>query len=410
MYAPGAVLAGRYRLVRKLGQGGMGAVWLAEDTRLDARPTAIKTLPAVLAANKRSYRALKDEALLSLKLVHPNIVAMRDFEDNDGSPFLVMDYVDGRTLDDILDERGRLSEAEAFELLAPVARALDYAHKEGVIHRDIKPSNIIVRRDGRPFVLDFGIAREAKETMTRVTGMSVSGTLAYMSPEQLNGAAPAPAQDVYSFAATVYECLSGHPPFKRGDIQYQIMHTEPLAIDCAGGVMAALAKDPAKRPATCLRVLAGETKAEKKSAKAEEKIAKKSAKAEVKEILARKQRRGVEAARPKEPEKDDKEEQSIDPPWLIFLAMLGGTGYVAVRLFYAGHWLVGSFAALSAFIALAWGGVNRLCANKAAWYGLLLLHAAAGFFALREDSVPLVLPVALYAVLTYVQWKAVLKD
>ena len=192
----GALLAGRYRVVRQLGQGGMGSVWLAEDEKLDGFKVAIKMLPSVLVNNKRAYAQVKAEALVSLKLSHPNIATVRAFEEESGSPFLVMDYIDGQTLDDYLAEKGKLSEDEAIRLLKPVAAALDYAHAQGVVHRDVKPGNVMIRGGGTPFVLDFGIAREIQETMTRVTGKLSSGTLLYMSPEQLHGAAPSAVQDV----------------------------------------------------------------------------------------------------------------------------------------------------------------------------------------------------------------------
>ena len=105
----GRILAGRYRIVKQLGAGGMGSVWLAEDTALDNKLFAIKMLPSVLVSNKRAYRQLKDEALVAMKLTHPNIVTLRAFEENNGNPFLVMDYVDGQTLDDYLAEKGNLT-------------------------------------------------------------------------------------------------------------------------------------------------------------------------------------------------------------------------------------------------------------------------------------------------------------
>ena len=257
--ATGTLLAGRYRVVRQLGQGGMGSVWLAEDTKLDGFKVAIKMLPSVLISNKRALKQVKQEALVSLRLSHSNIATVRAFEEENGNPFLVMDYIEGETLDDYLDEKGKLTEDETIRLLKPVAAALDYAHTQGVVHRDVKPGNVMIRKDGTPFVLDFGIAREIQETMTRVTGKLSSGTLMYMSPEQLNGSAPKPAQDVYSFAAMAYECLKGEPPFCRGQIEYQIIHNEPDAFATVSpfgdNVLHGLSKDPGARPQTCLKIL-----------------------------------------------------------------------------------------------------------------------------------------------------------
>ena len=263
--AEGALLANRYRIVRQLGQGGMGSVWLAEDTQLDNKPFAIKMLPSVLVSNARAYRQLKDEALVAMKLTHPNIVTLRAFEENDGNPFLVMDYVEGQTLDNCLEGWGNLSVEEAAALLKPIAEALDYAHSQGVVHRDVKPGNVMVRSDGVPFILDFGIAREVQESMTHITGRQSSGTLLYMSPEHLNGDAPRPAQDVYSFAAMAYECIKGAPPFSRGNVEYQIMNKAPEPLSEGGesqapivaGIMAGLSKNPGERPESCMSLLSG---------------------------------------------------------------------------------------------------------------------------------------------------------
>ena len=230
-------------------------------------------LPSILVSNRRAYRQLKDEALVAMKLTHPNIVTLRAFEENNGNPFLVMDYIDGETLDDYLADKGNgewgtgnggLPEEEVIRILKPIAAALDYAHGEGVVHRDVKPANVMIRKDGHPFILDFGIAREIQETMTRVTGKLSSGTLLYMSPEQLRGLPPKPTQDVYSFAAMVYECVSGNPPFCRGAIEDQIKNESPPPLRSdetpvvANSVMAGLAKKPEDRPKTCLGVLEGD--------------------------------------------------------------------------------------------------------------------------------------------------------
>jgi len=255
----GTMLAGRYHILRQLGEGGMGSVWLAEDRQLDNRKVAIKMLPTIVVKDQRAYQQLKSEALVSLKLVHPNIVTLRAFEENNGAPFLVMDYIDGQTLSDYLAVKGKLSEKETVALLKPIAAALDYAHSEKVIHRDVKPSNIIIRKDGHTFILDFGIAREIQESMTRVTGKTISGTLLYMSPEQLRGAPPAPAQDVYSFSAMVYECLTGNPPFTRGEIVYQILNVPPsplpMTMTIAINVMLGLSKQINRRPKKCADVV-----------------------------------------------------------------------------------------------------------------------------------------------------------
>ena len=254
------LLVGRYQVVRQLGTGGMGSVWLAEDRQLDNKLFAVKMLPSILVANKRAYRQLKDEALVAMKLVHPNIVQIRAFEENNGNPFLVMDYIEGQTLDDYLADKGKLTEDETVRLLKPIATALDYAHGQGVIHRDVKPANVMIRRnDGQTFILDFGIAREIQETMTRVTGKLSSGTLLYMSPEQLRGQPPNAAQDVYSFAAMVYECLKGEPPFSRGQIEYQILNEQPERLSddirISASIMRGLSKTPEARPDSCVKVL-----------------------------------------------------------------------------------------------------------------------------------------------------------
>ena len=253
------LLAGRYRVVRRLGAGGMGEVHLVEDLKLDDRLFAVKLLPSFLAANKRAIAGLKREALHAMELSHPNVVTVRGFEEMDsGQPFLVMDHVDGQSIEEILVDRDRMDESEVVRVFGPIGEALDYAHRRGVIHRDVKPSNIMIRDDGTPLIMDFGIAREAKETSTLLTGReSNSGTLPYMSPEQLRGRKPAAAQDIYSLAATMWECLSGEPPFSRGDLRHQILEEIPdmprelEGLEISELLMKGLSKDPADRPKSC---------------------------------------------------------------------------------------------------------------------------------------------------------------
>ena len=277
-YSKGTMLANRYRVVRPLRSGGMSSVWLVEDVKLDNKPFAVKMLPAILVSNRRAYEHVKREALIALKLVHPNIVQFRALEEaaQGGNPFLVMDYVDGQTLDDYLAERGTLTADETLRVLRPIAAALDYAHANGVVHRDVEPGNVMIAKDGTPYILDFGFACEIQEAMTRVTGKFSIGRLMYMWREQHNGDEPTPAQDVYSFAAMAYECLAGKPPFSRGNIEYQIMNKPPdplptgvragEAAILAAGVMAGLAKKPEDRPPTCTAVLGGEHPPQKETA------------------------------------------------------------------------------------------------------------------------------------------------
>jgi formylglycine-generating enzyme required for sulfatase activity/predicted Ser/Thr protein kinase len=255
----GRLLAARYKVQRRLGSGGMGEVWKAVDTQLDDMPVAIKVLPVVLARNAHSIKALKREAAVALKLTHPNICRLHTFQSDEDVKFLVMEYIDGRTLEELLDHKPdrRMMLAELLPIAQQIAQALDYAHglTPAVLHRDIKPSNIMVTRAGAAKLLDFGIAREMKDSVTRVTGKETSGTLLYMSPEQFQGHTPTPSSDIYSFAATLYECLAGHPPFYQGSIGHQLLHMEPptlrdVSADVNAAVQAALAKAPKDRPSS----------------------------------------------------------------------------------------------------------------------------------------------------------------
>jgi len=196
----GKMLAGRYRIIRKLGEGGMGLVYLAEDTELENEKVAIKFIPPTLAGNVRAIKNLKKEAQTSRQLSHHNIVRLHDLHTDGHQKFLVMEYIEGKTLEQALTEKenDRFTLEELLPIAEQIAASLEYAHKRKVLHRDIKPSNIMIAKDGSVKLLDFGIAREMKDSYTRVTGKETSGTLPYMSPQQLMGEPPTASMDIYS--------------------------------------------------------------------------------------------------------------------------------------------------------------------------------------------------------------------
>ena len=257
-------LGGQFEVIRKLGEGGMGEVHLARDRNLDDRLVAVKLLPALRASAPRAMKQLRAEAATMASLAHPNIVRFYHFGDHDGTPFIVMQYIEGQTLDDLLGERDTLDPAEIIELFEPIASALDYAHGAGVIHRDLKPSNIFIDQAGKPFLADFGLARVAKDTITQVTGRDTTqGTLMYMSPEQCRGERKLTAScDIYALATMLYECLEGVTPFSTGPIRTLILEEDPPLPEVDGPlvdrVMQGLAKAAEDRPGSCGELLGSE--------------------------------------------------------------------------------------------------------------------------------------------------------
>ena len=255
----GQVLSGRYKIIRKLGEGGMGTVYLAEDTELNM-PVAVKVLPTLLANNKRAIDNLRREARTALKLSHPNIVRLHTFQSDESIKYLVMEYVDGGNLEERILAAGALNVEETLKTFTHVAAGLDYAHSQNVLHRDIKPANIMLTKDGVAKLADFGIARMMKDSMTRITGKETSGTLLYMAPEQFRGGEPDHRSDIYSLAASIYECLSGHPPFWRGSIEYQVMKENPASLKKLNdtqneALLKALAKEPKGRQSNAKELL-----------------------------------------------------------------------------------------------------------------------------------------------------------
>jgi hypothetical protein len=205
-----ALLARRYEVVNRLGEGGMGLVYAGRDLQGD-RFVAIKKMRPELKLNKRDRKRFLREAQLSAALRHPCIVAIYDILDVEDEVYLVFEYVDGQTMDRRLD-LGPIPAEELKSSLRFICQALDYAHSQKVVHRDLKPSNIMLTRLGSAKVMDFGIAREIKDTASRLTKLDTSGTLAYMAPEQELGRFDQ-RSDIFALGVTLYEALTGRVPF-----------------------------------------------------------------------------------------------------------------------------------------------------------------------------------------------------
>jgi predicted Ser/Thr protein kinase len=216
----GQTVLGNYRLVEVLGTGGMSVVYKAQH-RVTEQEVAIKILPPDLAVYDDVKARFVEEARTLAKLEHPNIVGLFNFVEADGRLHLVMQYVQGRTFEQLIAERGRVPWPEAVTIILGVLEALVYAHGRGVVHRDIKPSNILVREDGQIKVMDFGIAKITNSTRLTATGQTM-GTVRYMSPEQVRGKELDGRSDLYSLGVTLYEALCGVTPFD-GESHFEIM-------------------------------------------------------------------------------------------------------------------------------------------------------------------------------------------
>jgi serine/threonine protein kinase/Flp pilus assembly protein TadD len=219
-----------YRILEKVGEGGMGVVYKAEDTRLK-RPVAIKFLPHHISSNDDERRRFEIEAQAAAALNHPNISTIHAIEENDADVFIVMEYIDGPELRAKI-ESGRMSVEESLVIIEQIARGLQSAHQKGIFHRDIKSSNIMLTRTGQIKVMDFGLAKLKGSAQITKAGTTI-GTVAYMSPEQARGEHVDHRSDIWSLGIILYEMLAGHLPY-RGDFEqailYAIVNEEPEPI------------------------------------------------------------------------------------------------------------------------------------------------------------------------------------
>jgi eukaryotic-like serine/threonine-protein kinase len=265
MIEPETIIDGRYRVISRLGSGGMADVYLAQDQLL-GREVAVKVLHHHFAEDQEFVERFRREASSAAALSHPNIVGIFDRGEWNGTYYIAMEYVAGRSLKAIVREQGPLEPLAAIDIVIQILRAARFAHRRGVIHRDLKPHNVILDEEGRARVTDFGIARAGASDMT-LTG-SIMGTAQYLSPEQAQGYAVSDSSDLYSIGVILYELLTGVVPFE-GETAVAIAFKQvsavprppselnpalPPSLDAV--VLRALAKDPAERYASADELIA----------------------------------------------------------------------------------------------------------------------------------------------------------
>src|SRR3954465_12507841 len=272
-FSGGQKVFNRYTLIKTLGRGGMGVVWLARDEELE-RNVALKFLPELIVHDRAVLGDMKRETRRSLDLTHKNIVRIYDFVHSDQSGCISMEYIDGDTLSNLrADKPHKVFEPhELADWTSQLCDALDYAHNHArIIHRDLKPANLMVNQRGDLKVSDFGISRSLSDSVSMLTmERGRSGTLVFMSPQQLDGERATPADDIYSFGATMYELITSKPPFSSGNVDRQIREKIPPRMaerrkdfEIEGEMIdetwekviaSCLAKDPARRPQSFVEI------------------------------------------------------------------------------------------------------------------------------------------------------------
>jgi serine/threonine-protein kinase len=262
-FAPGALLLGRYRIVSPLGKGGMGEVYRADDLRL-GQPVALKFLSAAVAADSGRLERLVEEVRIGRQISHPNVCRLYDIAEADGHHFLVMEYVDGEDLASLLRRIGRLPGGKALEIARDVCAGLAAAHDKGVIHRDLKPANVMIDGKGHARIADFGLAALAE----RGGPADLSGTPAYMAPEQLSGEGTSLRSDVFALGLVFSEMLTGRRVLEAKSLQeLRALHAQAQPLRPTSGaqdvdpafervVVRCLARDPKERPESARAVLA----------------------------------------------------------------------------------------------------------------------------------------------------------
>jgi eukaryotic-like serine/threonine-protein kinase len=250
------VLGGRYRLLAPLGEGGMARVYRARDLRLN-REVAVKILHDDLTRDPGFLSRFEREAQIVAGLAHPNVVPVYDVGGEDGAPYIVMEYIRGRTLKETLEAGGPLSAERTVAIMLPILDALGYAHRQGLIHRDVKPHNILLTTDGTPRLADFGIAHLVDGSTTRTA--AILGSAQYLSPEQSRGDEATERSDIYACGIVLYEMLAGRPPFEGSNalaVANQHLNVPPPPLVAPPGAVTlvleraverALAKDPEDR-------------------------------------------------------------------------------------------------------------------------------------------------------------------